>query len=109
MSPEELQLKVGYILLEATVGRGANLLSQIRRQYVTIQTDQTGGKTARIRGNAKRKTMQGRNSDYRPLDVTVYGHFEVILTLGCFFTVVQGDFFNWSPPKFSKYKFLYNL
>ena len=22
---------------------------------------------------------------------------------------IQGDFFNWSPPKFSKYKSIYNL
>ena len=81
VTPEELQLKVAYILLEATVGRGASLLSQIRRQYITIHTDQTGGKTARIRGNAKRKTMSGRSSDYRPLDVTIYGHFEVICSI----------------------------
>ena len=49
-------------------------------QYITINTDQvqTGGKTARIRGNAKKKTMSGRSSDYQPLDVTIYGHFEVI-------------------------------
>ena len=23
--------------------------------------------------------------------------------------IVQGGFFNWTPPKLSKYKFLYNL
>ena len=43
---------------------------------MTIQTAADGTKTARIRGSAKRKTVQGRG-DYRPLDVTVYGHFEV--------------------------------
>ena len=75
-SPEELQLRAAFIILQETVGRGAAILGQIRRRYVTIQTAADGTKTARIRGSAKRKTVQGRG-DYRPLDVTVYGHFEV--------------------------------
>ena len=78
-SPEELQLRVAFMILQEMVGRGAAILAQIRRRYVTIITDAAGAKTVRIRGSAKRKTVQGRG-DYRPLDFTMYGHFEVKFT-----------------------------
>ena len=37
----------------------------------------------------------------------VYGGHVMIVCGG--HVMIQGDFFNWSPPKFSKYKSLYNL
>ena len=79
VDPEELSMRVFLILLEHTVARGSTTPSQIRRSYVTIQHDDKGRKIARILGNIRRKTMQGRSADYRPLDVTVFGELEVRL------------------------------
>ena len=79
VDPEELSLRVFLILLEHTVARGSSTPSQIRRSYISIQHDEKGRKIVRILGNIRRKTMQGRSADYRPLDVTVFGELEVRL------------------------------
>ena len=50
---------------------------QIHRSYLTIEHNNKGRKIARILGNVRRKTMQGRSADYRPLDVKVFGELEV--------------------------------
>ena len=77
MDPEELTLKAAAIILEGTCGRGVTMQAQIRRSMVVITTDKRGRKQVRIRGNVKRKTMQGRSDNYAPLDKTIYGEFEV--------------------------------
>ena len=78
LNPADLQLKVVVMLMEATVARGANLVSQLRRSYVKIEHDQLGRKVVRIKGNASTKTQQGYSEDYKALDVVINGHFEVI-------------------------------
>ena len=42
--PSDLQLKVVVMLMEATVARGASLVSQLRRSYVRIEHDEMGRK-----------------------------------------------------------------
>ena len=78
MDPEELSLKAAAIILEGTCGRGVTMQAQIRRSMVAITTDKMGRKQVRIRGNVKRKTMQGRSDNYAPLDKMIYGEFEVL-------------------------------
>ena len=78
LNPADLQLKVVVMLMEATVARGANLVSQLRRSYVKIEHDQLGRKVVRIKGNASTKTLQGYSEGYKPLDVVINGNFEVI-------------------------------
>ena len=77
MSPLDLQLRVGAILLEATVARGSDCVEQIRRSYLSIEVGKNGEEVARIRGNVKKKTMQGRSANFEPMDVTVTGKEEV--------------------------------
>ena len=36
-----------------------------------------GEEVARIRGNVKKKTMQGRSANFEPMDVTITGKEEV--------------------------------
>ena len=76
-SPVDLQLKVGAILLQATVARGSDCVEQIRRGYVSIAVGKEGDKVAKIRGNVKKKTMQGRSSNFEPMNVTITGTEEV--------------------------------
>ena len=77
MSPLDLQLKSGAILLQATVARGSDCPVQIRRSYVSIEMGKQGEKVAKIRGNVKKKTMQGRSSNFEPMDVAISGKEEV--------------------------------
>ena len=77
MSPLDLQLRVGAILLEATVARGSDCVEQIRRSYLSIEVGKNGEEVARIRGNVKKKTMQGRSANFEPMDVTITGKEEV--------------------------------
>lgn len=84
MDPEELQLKAAYIVLEAGCGRGADMVSQVRRQYVSLTTDMEGRREVRIHGNVHRKTQQGRNATYKPLDVKINGQFEASKFNTCF-------------------------
>ena len=77
VSPLDLQLKVGAILLQATVARGSDCVEQIRRSYVSIEVGKEGNKMAKIRGNVKKKTMQGRSSNFEPMNVTITGKEEV--------------------------------
>ena len=73
----DLQLKVGAILLETTVARGSDCPVQIRRSYVSIEVGKQGGKVAKLRGNVKKKTMQGRSSNFEPMDLTIAEKEEV--------------------------------
>ena len=66
--------------MEATVCRGASLISQLRRSYIKIEYDEQGRKVVRIKGNASTKTMQGYSEGYKPLNVVINGNFEVMLT-----------------------------
>ena len=69
-------MKSGAILLQATVARGSDCPVQIRRSYVSIEMGKQGEKVAKIRGNVK-KTMQGRSSNFEPMDVAISGKEEV--------------------------------
>ena len=63
--------------MEATVGRGVSLSSQIRRSFVKVEHDTKGRRYVRIHGYVIRKTMQGRSNNYAPLNEIVYGEMEV--------------------------------
>ena len=78
-NPEELAIRVFIILLEHTVARGSTTPAQIRRSYISVQHDSQGRRTVRVHGNAERKNMQGRNENYKPIDVKVFGELEVRL------------------------------
>ena len=73
----DLQLRVGAILLEATVARGSDCVEQIRRSYVSIEKNREGEEVAKIRGNVKKKTMQGRSSNFEPMNLTINDEEEV--------------------------------
>ena len=77
VSPLDLQLRVGAILLEATVARGSDCVEQIRRSYVSIETNKEGEEVAKIRGNVKKKTMQGRSNNFEPMNLTINDEEEV--------------------------------
>ena len=72
-----MQLRVGAILLEATVARGSDCVEQIRRSYVSIETNKEGEEVAKIRGNVKKKTMQGRSNNFEPMNLTINDEEEV--------------------------------
>ena len=44
---------------------------------MSIEVGKNGEEVARIRGNVKKKTMQGRSANFEPMDVTVTGKEEV--------------------------------
>ena len=44
---------------------------------MSIEMGKQGEKVAKIRGNAKKKTMQGRSSNFEPMDVAISGKEEV--------------------------------
>ena len=70
-------MRVAAILLQATVARGSDCPLQIRRSYVSIEIGKKNEKVARIRGNVKKKTMQGRSSNFEPMNVVISGKEEV--------------------------------
>ena len=70
-------MRVAAILLQATVARGSDCPLQIRRSYVSIEIGKKNEKVARIRGNVKKKTMQGRSSNFEPMNVLISGKEEV--------------------------------
>ena len=65
--------------------------AQMRRSMITITADKRGRKQVRIRGNVKRKTMQGRSDNYAPLNKMIYGEFEVIYSKYFLVLMVYSD------------------
>ena len=75
--PSHLCLIVGTALLEADIGRGTGVLSQIRRSYVRPSTDEDGHPIIAVKGNVTRKTNSGKSKHYKPMDFRIRGQQEV--------------------------------
>ena len=67
------------MLTDATCTRGVGALRQIRRSYVKVKKDDNGLDVVRLRGYVSSKNNQGRAVNYKPMDKTIYGQYEVKL------------------------------
>ena len=67
------------MLTDATCTRGVGALQQIRRDYVKVVQDEKGLDVVRLRGYVNTKNNQGRAVNYKPMDKTIYGQYEVKL------------------------------
>ena len=67
------------MLTDATCTRGVGALQHFRRSYIKIVQDDEGLEMVRLRGYVNTKNNQGRAVDYRPMDKTIYGQYEVKL------------------------------
>ena len=70
---------MGAVLTDATCTRGVGALRQVRRSYVKIVKDEKGLDVVRLRGYVNTKNNQGRAINYKPMDKTIYGQYEVKL------------------------------